>query len=66
MVNEWQWMGLSFMTCILPQEESKRPLQRIPHGGTRSHYALEYLLHFLDDFAVVLFGTFNTKKMFEI
>lgn len=42
-------MGLSFMTCILPQEESKRLLQRIPfHGGTHSHYALEYLLHFLD------------------
>ena len=53
MSNEWQWMGLSFMTCILPQEESKRPLQRISHGGTCSHYALEGLLHFLGGFTVV-------------
>ena len=59
-------MGLTFITCILPQEESKRPLQRISHGGTCSHYALEYLLHFLDGFMVVLFGMFNTKKMFTI
>ena len=34
------------MTGVLPQEESKRPLQRISHGGICSHYALEYL-HFL-------------------
>jgi hypothetical protein len=46
-------MGLSFMTCILPQEESKRPLQRISHGGTCSHYALEGLLHFSGGFTVV-------------
>ena len=41
------------MTYILPQEESRRPLQRISHGGTYSHYALEYLFHFLDGFVVV-------------
>ena len=60
----WQWTRMPLMTCILPQEESRRPLQRISHGGTCSHYALENLLHFLDGFVVVWFRMFNTKKVF--
>ena len=67
--NGWCPMGGSERGYLLwpascHPEYSKRPLQRISHGGTCSHYALECLLHFLDGFVVVWFEMFNTKKMF--